>query len=77
MRYDHLRDDANDGNKAAKRKLNNILGKHAASLLDQTNFAPSVLATATDIYIVDPLHSLELNVAKVERFQVLVLRQDM
>eukprot|EP00965_Chrysotila_dentata_P121870 4028246-Pleurochrysis_carterae.AAC.1 len=38
--------------------------EHAETHLDQSKFQPPVLQAGTDIFIVDSLHCLQLNVAK-------------
>eukprot|EP00965_Chrysotila_dentata_P258321 6213183-Pleurochrysis_carterae.AAC.1 len=63
-RLRELRAKANDGEATAKKEYDNEMSQHAASHLDQLKYRPPALEAATDIYIVDPLHCLELNVAK-------------
>eukprot|EP00965_Chrysotila_dentata_P119334 3944958-Pleurochrysis_carterae.AAC.3 len=64
--YISLRDRAKSTkDKQAMAELNTLLGKHASMHLDQTLFSQPVLRVGTDIFIVDPLHALNLNAAKV------------
>eukprot|EP00965_Chrysotila_dentata_P257084 6212763-Pleurochrysis_carterae.AAC.3 len=49
----------------ALTEYNKIMRDHADGHLDQSLYVEPVLDAATDIFVVDPLHSLQLNLMKV------------
>eukprot|EP00965_Chrysotila_dentata_P125991 4164219-Pleurochrysis_carterae.AAC.1 len=55
---------SDDDDRAAAAALEKILSEHARGHLDQQLFVPPVLKVGTDIFIVDLLHCVQLNVAK-------------
>eukprot|EP00965_Chrysotila_dentata_P108873 3596531-Pleurochrysis_carterae.AAC.1 len=51
--------------KAVQREYDKEMKAHSDSHLDQLKYQPPIIHAGTDIFIVDPLHCLELNCAKV------------
>eukprot|EP00965_Chrysotila_dentata_P141682 4682425-Pleurochrysis_carterae.AAC.1 len=62
--HEELRESAEAGDEAAEKLYNKIMSEHAEMHLDQMKFVPPVLEVGTDVFIVDALHCLQLNVAK-------------
>eukprot|EP00965_Chrysotila_dentata_P216619 6189478-Pleurochrysis_carterae.AAC.2 len=52
------------GDKAAIKMYSTEMHDHSKSHLDQLKYVVPVLEAGTDIFLVDPLHCLELNCAK-------------
>eukprot|EP00965_Chrysotila_dentata_P206800 6183754-Pleurochrysis_carterae.AAC.1 len=59
-----LKDLSDGGDKDAEKQYLKVMREHAETHLDQSKFRPPVLQAGTDIFIVDALHCLQLNVAK-------------
>eukprot|EP00965_Chrysotila_dentata_P037011 1231739-Pleurochrysis_carterae.AAC.1 len=55
---------ADDDDKQAVSMLDTILSTHARGHLDQQLFVALVLKVGTDIFTIDLLHCVQLNVAK-------------
>eukprot|EP00965_Chrysotila_dentata_P066498 2201642-Pleurochrysis_carterae.AAC.1 len=54
----------NDEDKESQARLDKIMGDHARGHLNQLLFVPPVIKAGTDIFVVDLLHCVQLNVAK-------------
>eukprot|EP00965_Chrysotila_dentata_P110688 3657377-Pleurochrysis_carterae.AAC.1 len=55
---------ADGGDADAEKAYLKVLREHAETHLDQTKFVPLMLKAGTDVFIVDALHCLQLNIAK-------------
>lgn len=64
MHVAELRARADAGEVDASKALTSLLGKHADTHLDQLYLCAPVVHAGTDVFIVDPMHALELNVCK-------------
>ena len=62
--YDELERRADDGDKEAKRELDGRRERHAEKHLNRVLFGIIILQADSDFFVIDPLHCLELNVAK-------------
>eukprot|EP00965_Chrysotila_dentata_P123893 4095077-Pleurochrysis_carterae.AAC.1 len=55
---------SDDDDKESAAALDKIMSEHSRNHLDQLLFVPPVLKAGSDIFIVDLLHCVQLNVAK-------------
>eukprot|EP00965_Chrysotila_dentata_P052418 1738824-Pleurochrysis_carterae.AAC.1 len=60
----NLKAQADSGDEKAEKQYAKIMSEHSHAQLDQTHFVPPVIEAGSDIFIVDMLHCIQLNIAK-------------